>query len=66
MAERLSITEQFGESLAILLSEKIETAYPKFDTKSFVKAIEKGIGYFGLMVPPFSVQMVPLLEILQY
>jgi len=24
------------------------------------------IGYFGLMVPPFSVQMVPLLEILQY
>jgi len=23
-------------------------------------------GYFGLMVPPFSVQMVPLLEILQY
>ena len=43
MVERLSITEQFGKSLAILLSEKIESVYPKFDSKSFIKAVEKGV-----------------------
>ncbi len=43
MTERLSITEQFGKPLAILLSEKIKPVHPKFDSKSFVKAVEKGI-----------------------
>lgn len=43
MAERLSITEQFGKSLAILLAEKIETVYPKFDSKSFIKSVDKGV-----------------------
>jgi len=31
-----------------------------------LKEFTEVFGYFGLMVPPFSVQMVPLLEILQY
>lgn len=43
MAERLSITEQFGKSLAILLSEKIQTVHPKFDSKSFIAAIDRGV-----------------------
>ena len=43
MAERLSITEQFGKSLAILLSEKIESVHSQFDSKSFIKVVEKGV-----------------------
>ncbi len=43
MAERLNITEQFGKSLALLLSEKIRPACPDFDTFSFVQAVEEGV-----------------------
>jgi len=43
MAEKLSITEHFGKSLAILLSEKIQPVYPKFDISSFILAIEEGV-----------------------
>jgi len=43
MAERKSITEYFGKSLAILLSEKTEEVYPDFDSKGFVKVISRGV-----------------------
>lgn len=33
---RISITEVFGENVAILLSDKISTVYHKFDSKSFI------------------------------
>lgn len=40
---RISITEAFGEDLAILLSKKIGVAYRKFDTKGFVRAVKKEV-----------------------
>ena len=43
MAERISITEQFGKSLAKLLSEKIQPVYSKFDSESFIKGVDKGV-----------------------
>lgn len=43
MAKRFSITEQFGKSLAILLSDKIQTVYPVFDSTSFIKAVDVGV-----------------------
>ncbi|MBB4080573.1 3-methyladenine DNA glycosylase AlkC [Lewinella aquimaris] len=43
MVERVSITEQFGESLAVLLSEKIQTVYARFDSESFVAAVAAGV-----------------------
>lgn len=43
MADRLSITEQFGKSLAILLSEKIHTVHSKFDSRSFIESVDNGV-----------------------
>ncbi len=43
MAERLSITEQFGKSLALLLAEKIRQVYSDFNSDSFVKTVEEGV-----------------------
>ncbi len=43
MGERINITEQFGKPLAILLSEKIEIVYTKFDSKSFIKSVDQGV-----------------------
>jgi 3-methyladenine DNA glycosylase AlkC len=40
---RISITEAFGENLAILLAEKISTVYKKFDTKGFVRDTKKQV-----------------------
>ncbi len=40
---RISITEVFGENLAILLAEKILTVYKKFDSKSFVLDTKKQV-----------------------
>ena len=40
---RVSITEVFGENLAILLSEKIATVYKKFDSKGFVRDLKKEV-----------------------
>ena len=40
---RISITEAFGENLAILLAEKISTVYKKFDAKGFVRDIKKQV-----------------------
>lgn len=45
MPTSYSITESFGENLAIILSDKILEVYPKFDKKKFTKTIkEKCIG----------------------
>lgn len=43
MATGQSITEQFGKSLAILLSEKLQSVYSDFDTASFVQAVDEGV-----------------------
>lgn len=40
---RISITEAFGEDLAILLSEKISTVYKKFDSKGFIRDTKKEV-----------------------
>lgn len=40
---RISITEAFGENLAILLADKISTVYRKFDTKGFVRDVKKHV-----------------------
>jgi 3-methyladenine DNA glycosylase AlkC len=41
MPTSYSITESFGENLAIILSDKILDVYPKFDKKNFTKTIKK-------------------------
>lgn len=43
MSKRISITEQFGKSLAVLLSEKIKTVYNDFDSNAFIQSIDKGV-----------------------
>lgn len=43
MPKRVSITEEFGKYLAILLSEKIQTVYDDFDTNSFIQSIDNGV-----------------------
>lgn len=40
---KISITDAFGESLAILLAEKISTVYKKFDTKGFIRDTKKEV-----------------------
>lgn len=40
---RISITEAFGENLAILLAEKISTVYKKFDSKGFIRATKNKV-----------------------
>ena len=40
---KISITEVFGEALAILLSDKISVVYKKFDTKSFVRDVKREV-----------------------
>lgn len=40
---RISITEAFGENLAILLAEKIATAYKEFDSKGFIRDTKKEV-----------------------
>jgi 3-methyladenine DNA glycosylase AlkC len=40
---RVSITDAFGSTLASLLAKKITVAHPSFDTKSFVRTIQKGV-----------------------
>lgn len=40
---RMSITEVFGETLALLLAEKIGAVYKKFDSKGFVHNTEKEV-----------------------
>lgn len=40
---RISITEAFGEDLAVLLAKKISTTYKKFDAKSFVRDTKKQV-----------------------
>lgn len=43
MSKRISITEQFGKSLAVLLSEKIKTVYSDFDSNAFIQSIDNGV-----------------------
>lgn len=40
---RISITEAFGENLAILLTEKISTVHKKFDSKGFIRDAKKEV-----------------------
>ncbi|MCX6703413.1 MAG: DNA alkylation repair protein [Candidatus Zambryskibacteria bacterium] len=40
---RISITEAFGEDLAVLLANKISAVYKKFDVKGFVKDTKKEV-----------------------
>lgn len=40
---KISITEAFGENLAILLADKIATIYKKFDSKRFVGDTKKAV-----------------------
>ncbi len=40
---RISITKAFGKNLAILLSEKIMPVYKNFDSKSFIRSVEKKV-----------------------
>ena len=40
---RISITEAFGENLAILLAEKISTVHKNFDSKSFIRDTKKEV-----------------------
>lgn len=40
---RVSITEAFGEQLAVLLAKKIATVYKEFDAKGFVKDAKKQV-----------------------
>lgn len=40
---RVSITNIFGEQLAILLAEKISAVYKKFDSESFVRDVKKKV-----------------------
>jgi 3-methyladenine DNA glycosylase AlkC len=40
---RISITEAFGENLAVLLAKKISTVYKKFDTKGFAQNTKKQV-----------------------
>jgi 3-methyladenine DNA glycosylase AlkC len=40
---RISITEAFGENLAILLAEKISTVHKKFDSKGFIRDTKKEV-----------------------
>lgn len=40
---KVSITEAFGENLAILLAEKISAVYKKFDAKSFIRDTKKEV-----------------------
>ncbi len=40
---RISITEAFGESLAVLLDEKISSVYKKFDSNGFIHDTKKGV-----------------------
>ncbi len=40
---RISITEAFGENLAVLLGKKISTVYKKFDSKGFVRDTKKNV-----------------------
>lgn len=40
---RISITEAFGENLAILLSEKILTVHKKFNSKGFIRDTKKEV-----------------------
>lgn len=43
MATNNSITEHFGKSLAVLLSEKIKPVYNDFDTNHFVEEVDTGV-----------------------
>lgn len=40
---KISITEAFGEDLAVLLAKKISTVYQKFDAKGFVRDTKKQV-----------------------
>lgn len=40
---RISITEAFGEDLAILLAEKISTVHKNFDSKGFIRDTKKEV-----------------------
>jgi 3-methyladenine DNA glycosylase AlkC len=40
---RISITEAFGASLAVLLANKISVVYPEFAAKDFVREVRKGV-----------------------
>ncbi len=40
---RISITEAFGENIAVLLSEKILTVHKNFDSKGFVRDTKKAV-----------------------
>lgn len=40
---KVSITEAFGENLAVLLTNKINTVYQKFDTKRFVDDVKNDV-----------------------
>ncbi len=40
---RISITDAFGEELALLLSKKIVVVYKQFNTKEFVRSIKKEV-----------------------
>lgn len=40
---KISITEAFGESLAVLLAEKISAVYKKFEAERFVEAVKVGV-----------------------
>lgn len=40
---KISITEAFGENLAVLLANKIATVHKNFDSKSFVRSVKKEV-----------------------
>ncbi len=40
---KISITEAFGESLAVLLASKISVVYKKFETDKFVASVKKEV-----------------------
>ena len=40
---KISITEAFGESLAVLLANKISAVYQKFDVKRFISDVKKDV-----------------------
>ncbi|MDY7393789.1 DNA alkylation repair protein [Aureibaculum sp. 2210JD6-5] len=43
MENNKSITEHFGTSLAILLSDKIKEVYPEFNSENFIKSVDAGV-----------------------
>ncbi len=43
MTDRISITEVFGEDLAVMLAEKISAVYKNFDTKGFVRDTKRAV-----------------------